>query len=281
MEKKSFTNLFHKYYIISILVVLIIGITATYLTYKQTAKETKEKLLTNVSIIANTLNSEEIKSLTGTTADISNSNYQSIKSKFERIIKLNDDHRFIYLWTYKNEKVVFLIDSENPISTEYSPPGQIYEEATELDKEVLLGLSPRSIEFSQDRWGNWLTALVPILDQNGKVVAVLGIDMNSKVYWNTIYVSLAIPIISTIFILLIIIIGFILRKKENEYIALKEKLLSVARHELRAPLTGLSWLTETMLNNKIKPEEKNQNLETVHNKIKELIENVNKVIEEK
>lgn len=273
-------NKLTKYYKISILVVFLIGSLATFLTYTKTVKDTKQELLTKVALIANTLNINEIKTLLGNEIDLSNPNYNSLKTKLSKITNIDTENRFAYLWTLKNQKVIFLVDSEPIESNDYSPPGQIYDEATELDKKVLKGELSSSIEFSSDRWGDWLTALVPILDENQNVIAALGIDMESQVFYKNIYTNIAIPILSTIFVLIIIIIGLILRKKENEYINLKEKLLSVARHELRAPLTSLSWLTETMLNNKAEfNEEQKNNITIVHEKVLELVKNVNEIID--
>lgn len=282
MSKNSFSNIFNKYYISSIFIILAIGTVASFLTYKKVSTNTQEELLRKVSIIANSLNIEEVKSLKGISSDINNPNYISVKNKLQKIKSLDDKNSFIYLWTYREgNNVVFLVDSEPTTSTDYSPPGQIYDEATELDKNVLLGVVKNGIEFSEDRWGHWLTALVPILDENQNIIAVLGIDMNSKIYYDAVYTTVAIPVLSTIFVLIIIIIGLILQKKENEYLALKEKLLSTARHDLRAPLTGIAWLTESVLNNKDKLDQEIPNIEIVHKKINELIININKIIEQK
>lgn len=282
MPKKSFTDILNRYYKLSIIIVLIIGSIATYLTYEKVKEENKEELLTNISVIANTLNWQEIKTLNGNALDLNNPNYKILKNKLEKINSLNKQSRFLYLWTYRENKIVFLVDSEPTNSEDYSPPGQIYDEATELDKNVLLGIQKNGVEFSEDRWGHWLTALVPILDDNQNIVAVLGVDMDSKVYWNNIYTNIAIPILSTIFVLLIMIIGLILKQKENQYLTLKEKLLSTARHELRAPLTALSWLTETMLNDQEKlNKESVEDIKNIHTKIGQLKDNVNKIIEEK
>jgi hypothetical protein len=139
MSKNSFTNVFNKYYISSIFVVLIIGTVASFLTYKKVSTNTQEELLRKVSIIANSLNIQEVQSLKGIASDISNPSYISVKNKLQKIKSLDNKNSFIYLWTYlEGNKVVFLADSEPAISTDYSPPGQIYEEATELDKNVLL-----------------------------------------------------------------------------------------------------------------------------------------------
>ena len=74
-------------------------------------------------------------------------------------------------------------------------------------------------------------------------------------------------------------IGLFLRRKEKEYITLKEKLFRVATHDLRSPLTGISWLTETTLMNKEGMRKEDvENIETIHQKITELLKSVNELL---
>jgi len=46
--------------------------------------------------------------------------------------------RFIYLNGSKNGKIFFYVDSENLDSPDYSPPGQQYEEASQLVRELFV-----------------------------------------------------------------------------------------------------------------------------------------------
>jgi K+-sensing histidine kinase KdpD len=279
MNNKFPNKLFFWYYISVIFVVLIIGTIATVWTYRTVSSNAQKDLLVNVSSIAGAFDSSDIKSLTGTESDLNNNYYLSLKNKLEKIRGLNEDIRFIYFWGYREGDIYFIADSEPSSSSEYSPPGQIYEEATQVEKQVLLNDLPSAIEFNSDRWGSWLTALVPIMDQE-KVVAVMGVDMSSSKYFENVYTYTLIPVATTFFVLLLIIIGFILQKKEEKYLKLKEDLVLIATHDLRAPLTGISWLVDTMLDNKegIKNEERN-NLEDVNKKIKSLIDSVNKILD--
>lgn len=275
MNYKSSNKLFYLYYFISVSVVFILGLGATVSTYNTVNKNSKQNLLKNVASISNALEINHVKALSGTPADIYNPAYISIKNKLEKIRSINEDIRFIYLWGYRNENPFFFVDSEPADSEDYSPPGQVYVEATNLDREILIGNHDADVEFSTDRWGSWLTALVPIIE-DGKVIAVMGMDMDAENFYRDVYISTAIPLLSTIFILILIIVGFILRKKEVEYMQFKEKIINLATHDMRSPLTGISWLSETMLANKenLSPDTLD-NLEKMHTKIKTLLVGVN------
>lgn len=275
MNYKSSNKLFYLYYFISICIVLILGLGTTISVYKNVNNNSKENLLQNVASISNALEINDIKALSGSLADIDNVSYISIKNKLEKIRSVNEDIRFIYLWGYRDENPFFFVDSEPSLSEDYSPPGQVYGEATELDRDILLGRHNADVEFSTDRWGSWLTALVPIIE-DGKVIAVMGMDMSSENFYRNVYTYTAIPLLSTIFILILIIVGFILRKREVKYMQFKEKLINLATHDMRSPLTGISWLSETMLGNKEKLDPDTlDNLEKMNTKIKTLLVSVN------
>ena len=120
------------------------------------------------------------------------------------------------------------------------------------------------------------------MDDNQNIVAVLGVDMDSKVYWNNIYTNIAIPILSTIFVLLIMIIGLILKQKKINTNFKRKKLLSTARHELQSSpnSTLVAHGNDVKRSKKIK-QRKRRRYKNIHTKIGQLKDNVNKIIEEK
>lgn len=278
MKYKTSNKLFSWYYVSIISLVLFIGIGATILTYKTVSLKAQKDLLLSVASIAVAFEPSDITNLTGTELDLNNQYYLSIKNKLEKIRGINEDVRFIYLWGYRENEIYFMVDSEPVSSPDYSPPGQIYKEATLVEKQVMLKELSSAIEFNSDRWGSWLTALVPIMEGD-RVVAVMGMDMSSFKYRQSVYSYTAIPIVSTFFVLFIIIIGLVLRKKEEKYLKLKEDLIDLATHELRSPLTGISWLVDSILEDEdnIKNESR-INLKIVSEKIKNLINNINKLL---
>jgi PAS domain S-box-containing protein len=84
------------------------------------------------------------------------------------------------------EAVFVFVDSEPPEAKEYSPPGQVYDEAS---AGCLRAFSDGAINVygpAPDRWGTWVSALIPVHDsQTGAVAAVLGMDMDARHwYWD-------------------------------------------------------------------------------------------------
>ena len=133
-------------------------------------------------------------------------------------------------------KIVFLVDSEPNDSEDYSPPGQEYPEASETLLNVFVLKGEITEGPSSDRWGTWVSSLNPVLDPaTGKVIAVLGMDVNAS-DWNMHIFYASLPIIIGILILLFIILVFsyIQQSNEREKQILKESenILRQSEHRL-------------------------------------------------
>ncbi len=87
------------------------------------------------------------------------------------------DLRFVYLINEKAGKWIFLADSEDPSSPDYSPPGQLYaDEDPDLASVLATGIGRIDGPYT-DAWGTWVSSSVPILNsETGKPMAILGID---------------------------------------------------------------------------------------------------------
>ncbi len=143
---------------------------------------------------AQTLDIEQLKTLTGAESDLANPAYRHFKAQLSALRSSEPQCRFIYLLGRKADGTVFiLIDSEAPDSKDYSPPGQLYTEVPEsylrvFDDQVQAVVGPVS-----DRWGTWVSALAPVVDpRSGATLAVLGIDMNARA-WSMALLAAAIP----------------------------------------------------------------------------------------
>jgi PAS domain S-box-containing protein len=142
----------------------------------------RSELLVQGRLVAEIVGSNEVLSLTGTSADLESSAYRNLKAQLSIVRHVNPAIRFLYLTGLKRDgSVFFFVDSESPDSEDYSAPGQIYEEASEAFKA-----SFRSIEGVvegpvPDRWGTWVSALVPTMSPlSAQPVAVLGMDVDAK-----------------------------------------------------------------------------------------------------
>jgi signal transduction histidine kinase len=275
------TRIFSWYYYIIITAILIIGALASVFTYLKISESTQKALLKNAATIGSIFDTSNILSFRGDAGDLKNPGYLSLKNKLEKIPEINSEIRFVYLWGYRDQNVYFFIDSEPATSPDYSPPGQVYGEATEIDYNMFLKNLPSTMEMSTDRWGTWLSALTPIKDPStGKLIAVMGVDMSANTYFRTIYVYTAIPVLSTIFVLILIVVGFILRKREQEFLTFKSELVAIASHEIRSPLTGITWIMDALLREPEGMSEKQKyDIDLVKNKSEELLLTVNDLLD--
>lgn len=117
--------------------------------------------------------------------------------------------RFLYLMGRKPDKsIVFLIDSEPIGSPDESPPGQPYPEASDALQQVF-ATGRAAVEGPlSDRWGTWVSALVPIRHPRTlKTYTVLGIDVDASA-WRTRVLSRALtPTGFTVALVLLLIAG--------------------------------------------------------------------------
>ena len=128
-------------------------------------REMRADLLAQTRLVAQAINVEHIQSLTGTEADLVSPHYQRIKEQLAAMRSANPQCRFAYLLGRKADGTLFFfVDSEPADSKDVSPPGQVYSEATEAERRVFATRTEAAEGPVADRWGKWVSALVPILD---------------------------------------------------------------------------------------------------------------------
>jgi len=138
-------------------------------------------LLMQTRIVAQAITIEQVQSLSGTEADLENPTYQKLKKQLTALRATDPLCRFVYLMGRRETGAVFyMVDSEPVGSDDYSPPGEVYEEVTARCR----GLFDTGVAFVEgpvsDRWGVWVTGLVPVCEpSSGKVIAILGMDIDA------------------------------------------------------------------------------------------------------
>jgi PAS domain S-box-containing protein len=166
------------------------------------------------------LHPEEIEKLSGNTDDLDKPEYRAVKTNLENLIQNTEKIRFAYIMAQQDGKVVFLVDSEPPESPDYSPPGQVYFEVNEELKSVFLGDTVLS-HPAEDRWGYWISALVPIRDnETGEVIALFGIDYSAKEWQRGICKSMIpdiVIVISVLILYVLMLYGWTVRSR-NTYL---------------------------------------------------------------
>jgi len=144
-------------------VLFILGGLFTWWTVQRTDRELREVLLLQTRLVARALNVEHVQALSGNVTDLGNPNYQRLKEQLAIIKEGSDRCRFVYLLGRRGDgQVFFLVDNEPPNSKDYSPPGQVYGEASQAIHQVFVSGVEAVTGSMKDRWGVWVTALVPL-----------------------------------------------------------------------------------------------------------------------
>jgi PAS domain S-box-containing protein len=199
----------------------------------------RSELLVQARLVADILNPWAVLNLTGEPSDRDSADYRRIKSQLQLMRSANGKFRFIYLTKQLPDgRVVFLVDAEPEDSPDHSPPGQVYEEATVAFREVFTTGRETVEGPAPDRWGNWISALIPIKPAEGAMaLAVLGIDIDAS-NWNRDVIEHCLPAIA-LSLLGLSGLGFLavlLRRSETarERIAASETLLAESAQRLQS-----------------------------------------------
>lgn len=170
-------------------------------------ERSRSELLSKVQTIALLVDSEDISKLKGNESDLDTSEYKRVKNTLYNLHNTNSGARFVYYMrgNSTNTKLIFLADSESPDSVDYSPPGQVYEDTSELEMINYINGVPFVEGPYFDEWGEWVSAYSPIWHE-GKEVAIIGMDVDAS-KWSRDMRTIQSIILSA---MLIVILWFIL-----------------------------------------------------------------------
>jgi len=181
-------------------VILGAGALGTWWMVWQADCQMRWELLAQAKRTAQSLAPAAIEPLTGSPADLDSPHYQRLKRQLTLIRQADDKCRFVYLMGRRADDTVFLFaDSEPPDSEDYSPPGQVYDEALETEATVFDFGRPVVAGPIPDRWGVWITAYAPIKNPwSDSVLAICGLDIDAR-DWNRRLVQAAVlPVLLTL-----------------------------------------------------------------------------------
>jgi len=152
--------------------VVLLGIVAggtlgTWWEAERAGTERRGQLLEQAQFLVNhSLNIERVKALSGFADDLRSPHYLRIKDQLTTLMHIiGRAVRCVRLLGRNADGRLFVfVDSEPPESRDYSPPGQIYDEAPEGARSVFATQTAAVEGPYTDRRGTWISALVPIYD---------------------------------------------------------------------------------------------------------------------
>ncbi len=259
---------------------IVSGISLAFIGYKKIDSIQRNHLIDRASTIAKIISLDNLKTLNGSESDLFNPSYIQLKEELTNAVKVNKDVRFIYLIGKNVDgSLFFYVDSEDPQSEDYSAPGQIYGEAS----PEMYGIFKDGVSIAEgptkDRWGIWISGSAPVFDENGNVIAILGMDSPAKEFIETNLAYAIVPLLVSAMLLLLLYFFRFIEQKERKYLEVKEEFLSIASHEIRTPLMGMKWALEYILNkNSINDEEAKGALEQVYKNTTALIKETNDLL---
>ncbi len=235
-------------FFLQLFVLIVIGTVSSAYVYLQVNESGRLHILDRAATIAAAVPREDLRGLLGNENDLDSQSYARVKGLLTSVREVNHDVRFIYLIGRDTAGVLFFYaDSEDPASPDYSPPGQAYGEATAAMRSLFSDALSRTEGPDRDRWGLWISGYAPVMDENGAVIALLGLDLPAYAYLTDVIIYSSLPLIIALLLILLLVVGQRSREREVRYLEQKEEFLSIASHEIRSPLTGIRWAIETLL----------------------------------
>jgi PAS domain S-box-containing protein len=198
-----------KWTIIAFIVILTGGAALTLFSARMEDTRMREDLLTQTRIAAKAIEPARAAVLTGSEADLVSPHYLQLKKRLATIRAADPGIRFAYLMGQRPDGTIFFFaDSEPPESVDYSPPGQVYTEATILIRQAFATHDELTGGPDSDRWGTWVSGVVPVTDpETGRFVGVFGMDVDAR-DWNRTVAAACLPAVMGTGLLMIIVLAF-------------------------------------------------------------------------
>ena len=148
-----------------LLAILALGALLVWWVVRRADREMRADLLHEGRLMAQALNVERVRALTGRDADTNSPAYQELKEQLVTVRSAYKQCRFIYLMGHKaDDTIFFFADSEPANSKDFSPPGQVFNEVPGAYRSAFGTRTATSEGPYTNRRGRWISALVPVLD---------------------------------------------------------------------------------------------------------------------
>jgi len=207
---------------IIILFYLLVSIFIAFSIFKKNQNSLKENLINTTKFALESLNKEDLLTLSNSSEDIYLNEYQDLKNT---MIRVGETVKFlgikwIYIISKKEEKIYFNVDSALINDPGYSPPGTLYEKAPKEIDEAYNKQSPVFAGPYNDEYGRFYSVFVPI-KYNNKIIGILASDIEEKYFINQLIKEELFPIsmlLITFLVLFYVYLKGIFRLKEEQVI---------------------------------------------------------------
>jgi PAS domain S-box-containing protein len=212
-----------------LLVILFCGTFYVFYIWMDTREQNIHQVLQVAESTAASLPKEELKYLAQKPEELKDYQFQQLKATLQKVIAVNKDAQFAYLYIERGGKLYFVVDSEPLNSPDYSPAGQEFTEADSIDMLPFTESKPQVTKPVTDRWGTWVSVEVPIRDEaSGEVIAAFGMDYNAKVWkYRIIFEVLE----SSLMVIIVLILALVFRRSQYKNFLLEKEIFQRKKAE--------------------------------------------------
>lgn len=232
-----------------ILTSVLLGISTYFNVRKFVRQGIKERLVDAVGIAALKIDAQSHKTIVSD-RDEESPAYQDIVRYLRQVRDRSKDIRFVYtIRQNKQDQIYFVTDAEeNP--EQVSHVGDLYVDPTPAMLAAFKRPYTVQVEkrFFADQWGTFLSSYGPILDANGELEGVIGMDISvDKVLAYERHYLIFILSISVMVCLLVLVIGYLLSKMISRPLLLLEAdMRSIQSFHLDSEVEVVSRVTEVI-----------------------------------
>lgn len=213
------------------IITLVTGVVQYNSRSKQILEDNRREVTRMAAAVALLIDGDSHETLTKKEDQLSDT-YKAIKSKMQSFQK-ETDVKYIYtLVQGENNKTKFIIDA---IGEETADLGYEYDYLSVMG-DAFDGISSADKDVVTDEWGTYLSGYAPIKNSEGKIVAIVGVDIDVSsiiAEKNQLIRSIAINIVLSVILTLILAV-FVSRKivKPIHYLVERFEELSLAGGDL-------------------------------------------------
>jgi PAS domain S-box-containing protein len=200
-----------------LIIILASGTHYTIWTVGRADRELRADFTVQVQRLASGLSLGCLPALQGDESDLARPHYQRLKQQLAAIKQIYAPCRFAHLMGVRDDGTTFFYaDSEAPGSPDYSPPGQVYDEADPVQTAALR--SGKSVVEGplHDRWGTWVSGSVPLLDPHSRTLrAILGLDIEARTWQRNLAYAALRPVLITLTGVTLVLVGAVLLRRRQ------------------------------------------------------------------
>ena len=218
----------------------------------------RKELITRARMATAAVDETLLKDLQGSAADSASPAYQRLKAQLKDINEYSGDCRFAYICSQRGSNIIIIADSEQTSSPDYSPPGQVYTEASAGLRQALSNQVEACEGPTPDRWGVWVSGYAPLkLSWPQAPHMVFGLDVNAH-YWQTqLQHERQPPLLTTMLVAALFLALFFVHQQREDSLdearrlthaaeaanQAKSNFLATMSHEIRTPMNGILGMT--------------------------------------